>query len=113
VTNTAESSNRFITTTAVRRVAYGCTVKVLSMMIQVRTDRVHMCYVYLHPLTTHRPHRTESVCSRSLAGIVGSIFGRSGCVFVVHVECFDIQFCVPGCSVAQRSDTECGVRVKR
>jgi len=58
------------------------------------------------PKKKHRPDRTESVCGRSLAGIVGSKLVSSWCLFVGNVELFVVQFCGPGCSIVQRSYTE-------
>jgi hypothetical protein len=73
---------------------------------------VFMCVlVTAPPPITHRPHRTESVCSRSLAGIVGSKLARSRCLSFVHVECFEVELYGPGCSILQRGHSGCGVMV--
>ena len=44
------------------------------------------------PHITHRPDRIESVCGRSLPGIVGSKLVRSWCLFLLNVEILSYSF---------------------
>jgi hypothetical protein len=50
------------------------------------------------------------VCSRSLAGVVGSNpAGGHGCLSPVSVVCCQVEVSASGCSLVQGSPTECGV----
>ena len=69
------------------------------------------CVLVTPPPLKHRPDRTECVCGRSLAGIVGSKLASSWCPFLVNFEFLEVQFYGPECSIVQIV-IQCGVMVK-
>jgi hypothetical protein len=79
-------------------------------MIDFMLSLTHFCNYYHKKLTPVASRSEAWVCSRSLAGIVGSNpTGRHGYLSLLSVVCCQAESCVTCCSLVQGSPTECGV----